>query len=176
MNGVAIYATTNLTKRDGCFGHRIDGAYVYVEAFPCLFGDDRNHYHTVRRRPTLALALLSDRTGPPPRIPQHFRSGVIGVMNDGFPLFGPLDEHGHIHEGLDECGGRYNEDGAYAYYASLAPPCDRVLRSRLRGDSARTDEGRRAPRQRRRRTGLPRWFNRNVERLHFMSSRALRQG
>ena len=49
VNGVAIYAyNTNLTKRDGCFGHKIDGAYVYVEAFPCLYGDDRNEYHTVQ--------------------------------------------------------------------------------------------------------------------------------
>ena len=49
VNGVAIHAyTTNLTKRDGCFGHFIKGAYAYVEAFPCLYGDDRNEYHTVR--------------------------------------------------------------------------------------------------------------------------------
>jgi hypothetical protein len=125
VNGVAIYAyDTNLTKRDGCFGHKIDGAYVYVEAFPCLFGDDRNHYHTVREAAYIGFgtSIRPDGTAAADPRSRHFRSGVIGVMNDGFPLFGPLDEHGNVHQGLDECGGRYNEDGEYAYYASLAPP------------------------------------------------------
>ena len=100
VNGVAIYAyNTNLTRRDGCFGHKIDGAYVYVEAFPCLYGDDRNEYHTVKEAAYIGFgtSVRPDGTAAADPRSRHFRSGVIGVMNDGFPLFGPLDENGNVH-------------------------------------------------------------------------------
>ena len=150
VNGVAIYAyDTNLTKRDGCFGHKIDGAYVYVEAFPCLFGDDRNHYHSVKEAAYIGFgtSIRPDGTAAADPRSRFFRSGVIGVMNDGFPLFGPLDENGHTHQGLDECGGKYDNEGEYAYYASLATALhDRVLRSGLRGDASASHQRRRGPR------------------------------
>lgn len=123
-NGVPIYAySTNATKRDGCFGHKVGNAYAYREAFPCLYGDDRAVYHGIREAAFIGFgtSVRPDGTAAAdPRSP-HFRSGIIGVMNDGFALYGPLDEHGNEHDGLDECGGKYVH-GAYAYYTSLQPP------------------------------------------------------
>ena len=47
---------------------------------------------------------------------------VVGVMFDGFPLYGPLDGRGRPHADLDECNGKYDAHGDYGYYATSTAP------------------------------------------------------
>ena len=112
--------------RDGCWGFRdpSSGAYVYRIAPPCLYGDDRGTYGSPAAAAHLGFGAAvapggtaaARARGRPGAVP------LVGVMVDGFPLWGPLDADGNEHGDLDECGGKYDGRGRYAYYATAAPP------------------------------------------------------
>ncbi|KAJ1461083.1 hypothetical protein M885DRAFT_612256 [Pelagophyceae sp. CCMP2097] len=116
--------------RDGCFGFSDDaGAYVYRVSPPCLYGDDRVAYDTLEAaallgfgeavQPGASAALSARLAGALRNSPK-----VVGILADGFVLYGPLDEDGREHDRstLDECGGKFDAAGGYAYYATTMPP------------------------------------------------------
>ena len=53
-------------------------------------------------------------------------SPVIGFARDGYPIFGPYDESGSLvvaaDGDLDECNGKEDGNGNYAYFLSVDPP------------------------------------------------------
>lgn len=55
----------------------------------------------------------------------------IGYALDGFPIFAHLDENGQASEGLDECGGHYDEVRGYHYHAGA--PGDNQIFKAFRG-------------------------------------------
>lgn len=127
-NGVEIYpyldATgVDLVRRnrtaDGCFGFTVGDKYVYRTAPPCMYREDV--YTSLEASLRLGygdgVGGVSDRA-----LRRRTQTRVVGVMFDGRVLHGPLDGNGQPHVGLDECNGKYNDDGVYAYYATLEAP------------------------------------------------------
>ena len=52
---------------------------------------------------------------------------MIGVLLDGFPVYGPLDSDGHTPTNLDSCNGHTAatpefSSGVYHYHATTAVP------------------------------------------------------
>ena len=47
---------------------------------------------------------------------------VVGFALDGYPIYSPFDEDGEEHTGLDSCGGKYTDDGSYAYFTQTQFP------------------------------------------------------
>jgi len=63
-------------------------------------------------------------------------SPVIGFARDGFPIFGPYNEHGALvtASALDECNGMLDSQGNYGYYLTPDPPfAPRCLRGETVG-------------------------------------------
>lgn len=102
--------------RQECWGFAHSDAYVYRTAPPCLYVDVPDGLDLEL---SLRLGYLN-RIGD--ALAASARLDIIGVMLDGHVLYGPLDEHGRQHTGLDECNGKYDAQGNYAYYATFEPP------------------------------------------------------
>lgn len=47
---------------------------------------------------------------------------VLGYALDGHAIYGPYDQHGRLHDGLDNCNGKFLDDGTYAYFATPTFP------------------------------------------------------
>ena len=173
------YRNRSATAHDGCLGFRepMTGAYIYRTAPPCLYGDERGAYASLAATMSLGYGkAISPEEFPATKARQIGAASrgpiLVGVMLDGFPLWGPcesaqktrsreglgdaratsferkgslarvfcslgetrvlsftrhhisrrLDGNGLAHEGLDECNGKYDSLGRYAYYATDHAP------------------------------------------------------
>jgi len=106
---------------DRCLGY-VDPTtqgYYYSTAPPCLLPALRS----------LGSGLTRDNLSPNFDLLNHlepfavdassFPSAVIGYALDGFPIYGPFDDRGKFHTGLDSCNGKLlREPPYYAYYAT----------------------------------------------------------
>ena len=98
---------------DGCLGHpQSDGIYHYHMMPPCLFGSDSNGDQPL---PTVGDAATVAVSGFDKKLTQ------IGFAYDGFPIYGPYDDNGDLHTGLDECNGKKFND-SYAYFSTMTFP------------------------------------------------------
>ena len=101
-------------KLDGCIGHPQGlGIYHYHMMPPCLFGNDTN-----------GAIPLPDAGDPRQLGLDGFRKKLtlIGYAMDGNPVYGPYDDSGNLHTGLDVCNGKFDDDGKYAYYSTTTFP------------------------------------------------------
>jgi hypothetical protein len=101
-------------KLDGCIGHpQGAGVYHYHMMPPCLFGSDSEGDTPLQKAGdprTLGLAGFEKKLT------------VIGFAMDGFPVYGPYDDSGSLHTGLDNCNGKFDAAGDYGYYSTTTFP------------------------------------------------------
>ena len=135
-----LSAHTTPLPDDGAIGIAVNGvpfmthggelAHIFDE---CLGHVDANHNYHFHGPPTCLLQHLGgvgnsswwfDGGWPNKSRP----SPIVGWALDGFPIYGPYDEHGDLMRGhkqdvtLDPCNGKKLADGSYAYFTSPGEP------------------------------------------------------
>jgi len=101
---------------DGCVAHvQSTGIYHYHMMPPCLFGDDGNGdtpLVEVGDAKTVALDGFDPNDG----------LQIIGWAFDGHPIYGPYDDFGNLHNKLDNCNGKKDQNDDYGYYSTPTFP------------------------------------------------------
>lgn len=119
VNGVLFMNHALAHVFDDCLGH-VDPDHIYHYHGPptCLLN---------ARNSTARSAWWFDGGWPVTASP----STLIGWALDGWPIFGPYDEHGVLMIGsggraggvtLDECNGKFLADGSYGYFTTPSYP------------------------------------------------------
>lgn len=104
LNGILFKHSNNSVQATDDCGGAIDpdGYYFYVDL------------------PTCYLAAANEPRQPAPGSTTRPPSVVVGYALDGFPIYSYYDENGELPSDLDECNGRFRQNGQYAYH--LLPP------------------------------------------------------
>jgi hypothetical protein len=110
-------ALLRIDKCGGSYGMTPSGWRYHYRVMPsCIYDIDESEVIEKRRTYIQDIHELLDS------FPQSTGPLILGYSTTGFPIYSPLNSRGLLHENLDNCNGKFEGGGSYAYYSTIQFP------------------------------------------------------